>query len=250
MDIRATTRLGRATIAKAKTEVINSKRHGISARNCTQCSGLIRIGNLYVQFSSIKWADSIKNPGNKYRVFSSNMQVHTNCLEDFVIENYNRKIARAKPVLTKGNKYPGAGRPKLPIEDEQVRTDRRRLIQYCSYYRLQLDKAFENNHKSLTRLKRKLGRYMMELYDPEKPYAVGLKNLHRLPQNLGILIVETDTRRERMDNYHRGKNPNYFKLGQMLVESEEEHINEAILAKYWNTLYGPKEGETNDNQEV
>ena len=244
MDIRATNRLGKATIYKASTTVIKAKNQEPTIRTCEQCSEPIEVESLYVQFTAIKRFDSSKRPGTQYVGFFLNTHVHVECLTPFVTENYARMKARATPKKKKGEKYEGAGRPLLPLEDE-VRADRLKIMKYMSVYRLQLKKAFREDHMVITRLKKKLGYYITELYDPEKPYNVGVGKREPMDNEIITLLYKTDTRWDIASQYSAR---DFLKLGKLLAESEVKHMTwnrwPEICEEFGITM---PERESNDN---
>ena len=247
MDKRATTRLGSATIYKTKSEVIvhKDKERGIDKRLCEQCAGQIEVDSLYVQFAAIWRANSTKVPGTQFPTGSSIMMVHASCLEEFVTENHARKIARAKPRLTKGNSYPGAGRPRILPDDDQVRDQRTKIMKYMSLYKKQLRIAFREDHMVITRLKKKLGYYITELYDPEKPYNVGVGKREPMDNEIITLLYKTDTRWDIASQYSAR---DFLKLGKLLAESEVKHMTwnrwPEICEEFGITM---PERESNDN---
>ena len=227
MDIRATKRLGKVTMYKSSKE-----------KPCEQCKGIVTIGEIYAQFSSLRLSNSKSNPGTQYVSFSTNYSIHFDCVPAFFRENWERfQALPRKPKLKKGESYPGAGRPIALGLSPEIKKERYDLLKTLSYYRRKLSKAFEgDNWKTITLSKRKLGEYIALLYREDDYYRPNDTKHLLLGQELTMLVIQSDTR--QLELTRLWQNDKEAEFGQLLMVSQESHLRRESISDIYTRLNG------------
>ena len=204
-DPRATTRLGKTTIYQAQKEY-----------ECEQCKATIPRGLYYLTYSAV----GRKNGRVRFAV---NVKIHIECNTDYIYENLQRFKDRPRKRATNRDPAPGAGRPVvLDKLDEDTRYERTRIIKDLSKWRKLLRQELESSGPNITRYKKNLGKSLCQLYWEGNQLEAKATRIDAITKPLAEKIRDTDRRANAFAVVWN--NDDYYKFGELLLESEEEDL--------------------------